>query len=116
MSFYKNFPGGAAVAYLTFSQPVDNTTVSIDGLTLLPTSSDTTLMMTTDLSITMNQNLFDLKVNTNQMLIIQSGPSGIYSENGRTYWICFLRDGIVKIHIKRTSIFGVKTIWTDLFD
>ena len=62
MSLYKNYPGGAAVAYLTFSQPVDNTTVSIDGLTLLPTSSDTTLMMTTDLSITMNQNLFDLKV------------------------------------------------------
>ena len=65
LSFYKNFPGGAAVAYLTFSQPVDNTTVSIDGVTLLPTSSDTTLQMTTDLSITMNQNLFDLKVKLN---------------------------------------------------
>ena len=53
------------MAYLTFSQPVDNTTVSIDGVTLLPTSSDTTLQMTTDLSITMNQNLFDLKVKLN---------------------------------------------------
>ena len=62
MSLYKNYPGGAAVAYLTFSQPVDNTTVSIDGVNLLPTSSDSTLMMTTDLSITMNQNLFDLYV------------------------------------------------------
>ena len=62
LSLYKNFPGGAAVAFLTFSQPVDNTTVSIRGISLLPTSSDTTLMMNTDLSITGNQNLFDLEV------------------------------------------------------
>ena len=62
LSLYKNFPGGAAVAFLTFSQPVDNTIVSIDGVTLQSTSSDTTLMMNADLSITGNQNLFDLKV------------------------------------------------------
>ena len=50
------------MAFLTFSQPVDNTTVSIDGVALLPTSSDTTLMMAADLSITGNQNLYNLRV------------------------------------------------------